>query len=96
MSILNLSQKAKLIIPFKNFKIQYQKCSNIGKLLEGIYSSIIITKLLCERICVPWFDKKGLVQGRSQTFCHARALDGQATQTYCTHTHLHMDIEKTF
>jgi len=32
----------------------------------------------------------------SQTFCHARALDGQTTQPYCTHTHahLHMDIDK--
>jgi len=39
-----------------------------------------------------------LDQGRSQTFCHARALDEQATLPYCTHTHahLHMDIDITF
>jgi len=37
------------------------------------------------------------VQWRSQTFCHARALDGQATQPYCTHTHGdHYTHENTF
>jgi len=73
--------------------------THYNQILNKAYKSLVLLRRIL-RTSLLVYAKNYFIchQWHSQTFCHARALDGQATQPYCTHTHahLHVDIDITF